>query len=323
MKLGNVEYKNGLFLAPMAGVTDMAFRRMCKKYGADGVTTEMISSKALVFGDKKTYELAKIYDGERPCAIQLFGSESATVTRAARIALERFSPDTIDINMGCPVHKVVSSGDGCALMKNPELAYEILKSVVDEVGKDVPVTVKIRKGFDKTSINAVEIALLAQKAGVSAVYIHGRTREQMYAPSVDLEIIRDVKRALSIPVIGNGDILGVHDAEKMLDYTGCDGVMIGRGALGNMYIFYELSQKFEKGIEVKKQTNAAKLSDIITHLSYMKENKGEYIASHEARKHVAWYIKGMRNAAEMRNIINKAETIEEITDIVKKYFMSI
>ena len=261
MKIRNINFENGVFLAPMAGVADRAFRHMCKKYGADGVVTEMISSKATVFEDKKTKELARIDDFERPCALQLFGSEPETMARAANLCME-FSPDIIDINMGCPGHKVVPSGDGSALMKNPALAYEIMKAVVDAVGEKIPVTVKIRRGFDKDHINAVEIALLAQKAGVDAVFVHARTREQMYAPPCEYSTIKDVKEAVSIPVIGNGDIYCAQDAARMISETGCDGVMIGRGALGNPYLFAQVKHYLKTGETLAFQSAKDKLEDI-------------------------------------------------------------
>ena len=320
MKIKNIDFRNGVFLAPMAGVADRAFRHMCKKHGADGVVTEMISSKATVFGDKKTKELARIEDFERPCALQLFGSEPETMARAARLCME-FSPDIIDINMGCPVHKVVSSGDGSALMKKPELAYEILKAVVDEVGKEVPVTVKIRRGFDKDHINAVEIATLAQKAGVDAVFVHARTREQMYAPPCDYSTIRDVKNALDIPVIGNGDIFSVSDAKKMIDETGCDGIMVGRGALGDPHLFARLKHYLECGEILSPQTPEQKIADITEHMELLVKDKGENVAAAECRKHLAWYIKGVRGAAALRDEINRTENIEKTLELIKKAFM--
>ena len=320
MKIGNIEFKNGVFLAPMAGVADRAFRHMCKKHGADGVVTEMISSKATVFGDKKTRELARIEDFERPCALQLFGSEPETMAQAARLCLE-FSPDIIDINMGCPVHKVVSSGDGSALMKKPQLAYDILKSIVEAVGDKVPVTVKIRRGFDKDHINAVEIASLAEKAGVSAIFVHARTREQMYAPPCEYSTIKEVKDALSIPVIGNGDIYSVDDAKRMLDETGCDGIMVGRGALGNPYLFAQLKAYFERGEVLPCQSAADKLCDIEEHMKLLVADKGEKVAAAECRKHLAWYIKGMRGAATLRDEINRTEDLEKTMLLVKKVFL--
>ena len=319
MKIKNIEFGTGIFLAPMAGVADRAFRHMCKKYGADGVVTEMISAKALVFGDKKTEVLARIDDSERPCALQLFGSEPETMAKAAQIAL-KFSPDIIDINMGCPVHKVVSSGDGSALMKNSELAYDVLKSVVDAVGEKVPVTVKIRCGFDASHINAPEIARLAEKAGVSAIFVHGRTREQMYAPPCDRVTIKRVKEEVSIPVIGNGDIYSPEDAKRMLDETGCDGIMIGRGALGDPHLFYRVKQYLENDASVPMQTPTEKMADIEEHMRLLIADKGEKTASAECRKHLAWYIKGIRGAAALRDEINRTESVEKTLDMIRKAF---
>ncbi|MBR5528749.1 MAG: tRNA dihydrouridine synthase DusB [Clostridia bacterium] len=316
MKIGNIEFKNGLFLAPMAGVADKAFRHMCKKHGAEGVVTEMISSKALVFRDKKTAALAAIDDFERPCALQLFGSEPDTMAQAALLSLA-FCPDIIDVNMGCPVHKVVSSGDGSALMKNPSLAYDILKSIVDAVNGKVPVTVKIRCGFDSAHINAPEIASLAEKAGVSAIFVHGRTREQMYAPPCDLETIKRVKQSVSVPVVGNGDIYTPQDARHMLEFTGCDGIMVGRGALGNTYIFAQIKAFLEKGEMLPQQTPQEKFEDICEHMQLLLEDKGEMTAAAECRKHLAWYIKGIRGAAALRDEINRTEDIGKTLKLVK------
>lgn len=320
MKIRNIDFKNGVFLAPMAGVADRAFRHMCKKYGADGVVTEMISSKATVFGDKKTKELARIEAFERPCALQLFGSEPETMAKAASLCME-FSPDIIDINMGCPVHKVVSSGDGSALMKNPQLAYEIMKAVVESVGDKVPVTVKIRRGFDKDHINAVEIACLAQKAGVDAVFVHARTREQMYAPPCAYSTIKDVKEAVTIPVIGNGDIYCAKDAARMIDETGCDGIMIGRGALGNPYLFAQVKALLENGTELAPQSAKEKMADIKEHMSLLAKDKGETVAAAECRKHLAWYIKGVCGAASLRDEINRTEDIEKTLLLIEKAFV--
>ncbi|MBR5553326.1 MAG: tRNA dihydrouridine synthase DusB [Clostridia bacterium] len=321
MKIRNINFENGVFLAPMAGVADRAFRHMCKKYGADGVVTEMISSKATVFEDKKTKELARIDDFERPCALQLFGSEPETMARAASLCME-FSPDIIDINMGCPVHKVVSSGDGSALMKNPALAYEIMKAVVDAVGEKIPVTVKIRRGFDKDHINAVEIALLAQKAGVDAVFVHARTREQMYAPPCEYSTIKEVKEAVSIPVIGNGDIYCAQDAARMISETGCDGVMIGRGALGNPYLFAQVKHYLKTGETLAFQSAKEKLEDIKEHMSLLVADKGEAVAAAECRKHLAWYIKGVRGAAALRDEINRTEDVEKTIRLIEKAFLN-
>jgi len=316
MNIGNIQFKNGLFLAPMAGVADKAFRHMCKKHGAEGVVTEMISSKALVFGDKKTAVLASIDDFERPCALQLFGSDPDTMAKAAELSLS-FLPDIIDINMGCPVHKVVSSGDGSALMKKPQLAYDVLKSVVGAVGNKVPVTVKIRCGFDAAHINAPEIACLAEKAGVSAIFVHGRTREQMYAPPCDLDTIKNVKQSVGVPVIGNGDIYCPEDAAKMLEYTGCDGIMVGRGALGNPYLFAMIKAYLENGTILSPQTPEDKYADIEQHMQLLIADKGEKTAAAECRKHLAWYIKGVRGAAALRDEINRTEDLENTMRLVK------
>lgn len=321
MKIKNIDFGTGIFLAPMAGVADRSFRHMCKKYGADGVVTEMISSKAIVFGDKKTETLARIEDDERPCALQLFGSEPDTMAKAAELCL-KFSPDIIDINMGCPVHKVVSSGDGSALMKKPDLAYEVLKSVVDAVGEKVPVTVKIRCGFDAAHINAPEIATLAEKAGVSAIFVHGRTREQMYAPPCDRVTIKRVKEAVSVPVIANGDIYSPEDAKTMLEETSCDGIMIGRGALGNPYLFYRVKKYLETGENAPLQTPEEKLLDIEEHMRLLVADKGEKTASAECRKHLAWYIKGVRGAALLRDEINRTESVEDTLLLIRQAFLN-
>lgn len=322
MKIGNIQYRHGLFLAPMAGVADHAFRHMCKKYGAEGVTTEMISSKALVYGDKKTELLARIGEDERPCALQLFGSEPDTMAKAARLAL-RFHPDIIDINMGCPVHKVVSSGDGSALMKDPDRAYAVMKSVADEVGKELPVTVKIRTGFDSEHINAPHIAELAEKAGMAAICVHGRTRKQMYAPPCDLKTIAAVKRAVSIPVIGNGDIASPDDAERMFDETACDGIMVGRGALGNPYLFFEILSRLEHGKEAPAQTPSERLSDMEEHMRLLLSEKGQQTAAAECRKHLAWYTKGIRGAAALRNAICHTENVEDTLSMIRKHIESL
>lgn len=319
MKIGNTNYTHGLFLAPMAGVADRAFRLMCKKYGAEGVTTEMISAKAVCYGDKKTEKLAYIGDDEKPCALQLFGSDPETMRRASRIC-KKFSPVAIDINMGCPVHKVVSSGDGSALMKNPYLTYTILKEIVDEVAGELPVTVKIRAGFDESSKNAVEIATLAERAGVSAICVHGRTRAQMYSPPADLDIIKAVKCAVSVPVIGNGDIFSADDALRMYEYTGCDGIMVGRGALGNPYIFKEIKDALDGKPHIK-QNPREKYADICEHLKLISEDKGEYTAATESRKHISWYLKGVRGGAALRDRVNRTESVEEILSLIKDAFV--
>lgn len=321
MKIGTLSFQHGIFLAPMAGVADSAFRKMCKKYGAEGVTTEMISAKALVYGDKKTALLARIDDIERPCALQLFGSDPDTMAEAAKLSLA-FSPDALDINMGCPVQKVVRSGDGSALMKTPQKAYAVMCRVVEAVGDTLPVTVKIRIGFDAEHKNAVEIARLAQKAGISAVTVHGRTRAQMYAPGCDLDAIAAVKSALTIPVIGNGDIVTAFDAVNMLNKTGCDGIMVGRGALGNPHLFYEIRSFLENGTLPCAQTPAERMADMEEHMRLLIEEKGERTAAAECRKHLAWYIKGIRGAAELRDAIHHTEDVEKTLAMLREKLLS-
>lgn len=319
MKIGKLEIKNNLFLAPMAGVTDRAFRYMCKKYGVGCMTTEMVSAKAICFGDRKTNKIAEIYPEDRPCGLQLFGSEPEILATAASLVLEMYSPDFIDINMGCPAPKIVNNGEGSSLMKNPRLVYEIVSKVKNALDGKVPLTVKMRSGFDKANVNAVQIAEMCEKGGADAVFVHARTREQMYNPGIDLNVIRDVKSALSIPVIGNGDILSGADAKKMMDITGCDGVMVGRAALGNPYVFDEISAFFEGRSYTPPDREKVK-NDVIQHISLLIDDKGEYVGVREARKHVAWYIKGMNGAAAFRNEVNLAESKEKMLEIVRRAF---
>ena len=324
MKIGNTEYKHGLFLAPMAGVTDASFRALCRKRGAQGLTSEMVSAKALIFKDKKTHMLCKISEEEKPCAIQLFGHESEEIAQAA-ILIMKYSPCAVDINMGCPAPKIVKCGDGSALMKNPALCGEIVKVVrgrLDSEGySDIPVTVKIRKGFDEGSINAVEVAKYCEQAGVSAICVHGRSREQMYAPPCDLDIIRKVKQSVSVPVIANGDITDEESAQEMINYTGCDGIMIGRGALGNPYIFQRIAYYFENGCKMAPVSDSTKVADITEHMKSLIKDKGEYTGVREARKHIAWYIKGKQGSAFLRDKVNRAQTQDEILEIVREAFM--
>ncbi|MBR3995458.1 MAG: tRNA dihydrouridine synthase DusB [Clostridia bacterium] len=323
MKIGNIQYKHGLFLAPMAGVTDKSFRALCKMRGAEGMTTEMVSSKALIFKDKKTNVLCEITDSERPCAIQLFGKVPEEIGEAALLVM-KYSPCAIDINMGCPAPKIAGNGDGSALMKDPLLCGRIVAAVrksLDENGFcDIPVTVKIRAGFDKAHINAVEVASACEASGASAIAVHGRTREQMYAPPVNLDIIRNVKRAVSVPVIGNGDINCEEDAVHMLEYTGCDGIMIGRGALGNPYIFEKIAYYLENGKKMPEIPDGIKKDDIIFHMKSLIAEKGEYTGVREARKHIAWYIKGKVGSAALRDEVNRAETTDAVLLVVEKAF---
>lgn len=320
MKIGNISYENGLFLAPMAGVTDRAFRAVCKKYGAEGLVTEMVSAKALCFGDHKTALLARIDESERPCSLQIFGSEPDFMARAAVIAAREFSPDVIDVNMGCPAPKIAGNGDGSAIMKNPRLAHDIIKSMrkaLDDEGySHIPVTAKMRSGFTAQTINAVEVAKYCEDAGAAAVTVHGRTREQMYSPPVNREIIAQVKAALCVPVIANGDIFSAKDAKSMLSETGCDGLMIGRGSLGNPYIFAEISQMLGGGT-APVVTSEVWLSDVTFHMRELCRDKGEQKGMLEARKHIAWYIRGIPGAAEMRRRINTATSLEQMLDIAR------
>lgn len=323
IKIGNTEYRHGLFLAPMAGVTDKSFRALCKKRGAEGMTTEMVSSKALIFKDKKTNVLCEIPEAEKPCALQLFGRVPEEIARAALLVM-KYDPCAIDINMGCPAPKIAGNGDGSALMKNPELCGKIVaetrKALDSEGFTNVPVTVKIRAGFDKAHINAVDVAKECEKNGASLIAVHGRTREQMYAPPVNLDIIRAVKKEVTVPVIGNGDIVTEEDAVHMLEYTGCDGLMIGRGALGNPYIFDRIAYFLDNGSKMPEVSDDVKKQDIIWHMKHLIAEKGEYTGTREARKHIAWYIKGKPGSAQLRDEVNRAETTEAVLQVVEKAF---
>lgn len=331
LKIGNIELKHGIMLAPMAGATDHAFRTVCKSFGAEYLVSEMVCAKALCYEQKikksitaspsKTAPLAAIREGELPMAVQIFGSEPSFMAEAAKMIAENsyrgttslFTPTAIDINMGCPVPKVVSNGEGSALLKNPDLAAEIVEAVVKAV--DIPVTVKIRIGWDKNSINAVEMAKRLEAAGAALVCVHGRTREQQYAPYADWTQIAAVKKAVNIPVIGNGDIFTPDDALKMINETECDGIMIGRGALGNPWIFENTVGLFE-GRPIREISQNEVIDVALSHLGLMIEDKGERAGVAESRKHLGWYMKGLRGAAELRNRINTAATLEELTELL-------
>lgn len=331
LKIGNTVLKHGIMLAPMAGATDYAFRSVCKDFGAEYLVSEMVCAKALCYEQKtkksisaspsKTAPLAAIREGELPMAVQIFGSEPSIMAEAAKMIAENsyrgttsiHTPTAIDINMGCPVHKVVSNGEGSALLKNPALAAEIVRAVAGAV--DLPVTVKIRTGWDKNSINAVEVAKRLEDAGAALICVHGRTREQQYAPYADWTEIARVKNTVSIPVIGNGDIFEPADALKMIKETGCDGVMIGRGALGNPWIFENTINLFEGRSEREISTNEI-IDTALSHLSLMIESKGERAGIAESRKHLGWYMKGIRGAAELRNRINCAEDLDELRTLL-------
>ena len=308
-------------LAPMAGVADRAMRELCMEMGAGFCCTEMISAMGVYCGDRKSAQLMEINDRERPCGIQLFGKEPHTFPAAVEAAL-RYQPEFIDINMGCPAHKVAGHGSGAALMKSPALAEQIMKEVISAVAGEVPVSIKIRAGWDDTSRNAVELALRCEQAGAAWLTVHGRTRAQMYAPPVDLSIIRDVKLAVGIPVIGNGDVAEGKSAMHMMNETGCDAVMIGRAAQGRPWLFREVSeylQNNEAGIENAEQAKPLSIEErmamMLRHIRLLCEYKGEHIGMREARKHAAWYTKGLRGGAALRQRVVALQTYEELEEV--------
>ncbi|HBF9879008.1 TPA: tRNA dihydrouridine synthase DusB [Clostridioides difficile] len=316
MKIGNLELKNKVFLSPMAGVTDLPFRLICKEQGCGLLYTEMINGKALCYDDENTKKMLKIEEEEHPVAVQIFGSEPEFMGRATEI-MNDYSNEILDINMGCPAPKVVKNGDGSALMKNPKLAEEVLRAVVKNSKK--PVTLKIRKGWDDNSVNAVEIAKIAEDCGISALAIHRRTREQFYTGKADWDIIAEIKKNLSIPVIGNGDVFTIEDSINMLDKTGCDAIMIGRGAQGNPWIFKRINHYMNTGEILPEPTLNEKISTAIKHLKLAVEEHGEYVAVREMRKHIAWYLKGLRNSAKLRDEINKIEDYQEVVSKLEYY----
>ena len=316
MKIGNLNLDNRDFLSPMAGVTDLPFRLICKEQDCGMLYTEMVNAKALCYDDQNTKKMLKIEEEEHPVAIQIFGSDPEYMGGAAKI-LNSYPNEILDINMGCPAPKVVKNGDGSALLKNPELAAKVLKAVVGNSEK--PVTLKIRKGWDDTCINAVEIAKIAEDCGISAIAIHGRTREQYYSGKADWDIIRQVKENVSIPVIGNGDVFEVEDAINMLNQTNCDAIMIGRGAQGNPWIFKRINHYMQTGEILPEPTLEEKINTAKKHLKLAVEEHGEYVAVREMRKHIAWYLKGLRNSARVRDEINKIESYEEVVNKLESY----
>lgn len=312
MKIGNLEIKEKAALAPLAGVADRAFRELCRGYGAAYTVGEMASAKGISLGDKKSSELLLITGTERPSGAQIFGNSPEIMAKAAEKALE-FSPDFIDINMGCPAPKVASSGGGALLMKNPVLAADIVKAVVN--ASTVPVTVKMRAGWDDSNINAIELAKMCEDAGACAITVHGRTKVQMYAPPVNTDIIRQVKSAVSIPVIGNGDVTDGRSAAKMMEETGCDMVMVGRGALGRPWVFSEINAYLDHEIILPEPPVSQKLLVMMKHIEKICQYKGEYVGIREARKHAAWYTKGLHGAANYRARIGLIGSIEELQQI--------
>lgn len=313
LKIGSVTLPNNLILAPMAGVTDLPFRLLCKEQGAGLLCMEMVSAKAILYKNRNTESLLEIDPRENPVSLQLFGSDPEIISTIAHQIEER-PFDILDLNMGCPVPKIVNNGEGSALMKNPKLAGEIIRRTVRAIDK--PVTVKIRKGFDDEHINAVEMAKIAEDAGAAAVAVHGRTREQFYSGRADWDIIRQVKEAVSIPVIGNGDLLTAEDVIAMEAQTGCDGFMIARGAQGNPWIFRQILHYFETGEHLAKPTIEEVTQMILRHARMMLEFKGEYIGIREIRKHAAWYTAGYPNSARLRVAINNVESFEALEELL-------
>ena len=316
LKIGNVTLENNLILAPMAGVTDLPFRLLCKEQGAALCCMEMVSAKGIYYNNKNTESLLTVDERERPVSLQLFGSDPEIMGQmTARIDHRNY--DILDINMGCPVPKVVNNGDGSALMKNPVLAGKIIESMVKASSK--PGTVKIRKGFDEDHINAVEMAHVAEESGAAAVAVHGRTREQYYSGKADWSIIADVKQAVSLPVIGNGDILDARDVITMKEQTGCDGFMIGRGAQGNPWIFHQILHYFETGDLIGKPPMEEMVKTMLRHAKLQIEFKGDYLGIREMRKHAAWYTAGYKGASKLRGAINNVESYEDLENLFESF----
>ena len=318
LKIGNVTLENNVILAPMAGVTDLPFRLISKEQGAGLLCMEMVSAKAVHYNNKNTEGLMEIHPDEQPVSLQLFGSEPDVMAEAAsKIEEKPFA--ILDVNMGCPVPKVVNNHEGSALMKEPKLVGEIVSALVKAIKK--PVTVKIRKGFDDDNINAVEIAKIIEASGAAAIAVHGRTREQYYSGKADWDIIRQVKEVVSIPVIGNGDVTDAFSAKKLMDETGCDGIMIGRACRGNPWIFREVTQYLDTGIIPERPTRQEVCDTILKHARLQLEYKGEYTAVREMRKHVAWYTAGYPHSAKLRQMVNEIESIAELEESIRKIFL--
>ncbi|MCL2401683.1 MAG: tRNA dihydrouridine synthase DusB [Oscillospiraceae bacterium] len=317
MKIGNIEISSPTALAPMAGVSDVAFRAICREFGVGLTYTEMVSSKALVYQDRKTRTLLGVTVGDHPVAVQIFGSDPECMGEAAGLALEISGADIVDINMGCPVNKIVKNGDGSALMRDPDKAARVIEAVVKSVGDRAPVTVKFRKGWDKGNVNAVEFAQMAESSGVSAIAVHGRTRAQMYEGRADWDIIREVKKAVKVPVMANGDVFAAEDAKRIFAYTGVDAAMVGRGAFGNPWLFAQINEMLN-GEEVRPAPTASERADTaMRQFRLAAELKGEKIACLEARKHYAWYLRGVPHAGYFKAQIMKAETLDDLQKITE------
>ncbi len=315
MKIGSVEIEKTAALAPMAGVTDKTFRTLCKSFGAAYTVGEMVSAKGVTMGDRKSDELMQMTNEEHPCAIQIFGNQP-DVMAAAALAAQKHKPDIIDINMGCPAPKIIKGGAGCALMKTPENAGKIIKAVVSAAS--VPVTVKLRSGWDSDSVNAVEMAKIAEENGASAITVHGRTKEQMYALPINYGIIREVKKAVSIPVIANGDVTDAFSAAKMYEATGCDLIMIGRAALGQPWIFQQVAAYLKNEVLIPNPPVSQRMVIMLRHISALCEEKGMRVGMREARKHALWYTKGIKGSAEYRRQLSTVETLDDIKKIALK-----
>lgn len=315
-QIGNVILEGNLFLGPMAGVTDLPFRILCKEQGADLVYTEMVSAKGVQYNNKNTEQLLQIAEEERPAALQLFGADPDILSETAR-RLEHRNFDILDINMGCPVPKVVNNGEGSALMKNPKLIGEIVRKV--STGYSKPVTVKIRKGFQEGSINAVEVAKIAEENGAKAIAVHARTREQFYSGQADWEVIRQVKEAVTVPVIGSGDVFTPLDAKAMIEQTGCDAIMMARGTRGNPWLFAQIKEYLKSGILIPRPEFEEVKEMILRHAVMLSDYKGEMIAIREMRKHVAWYTTGYPGSAKLRNHVNEIENMEDLKELLENY----